>query len=81
MVGHRSRWKTKNVLKKPFKKELKLDDIQANIKEGENTNQKTPHSKAYLFVPKLLLLFNTSLNITFKTIRMVYLHFDFQITN
>ncbi len=75
MVGHRSRWKTKNVLKKPFKKELKVDDTQANIKEGENTNQKTLHSK--VFVPKLLLLFNTSLYITFKTIRMVYLHFDF----
>jgi len=45
MVGHRSRWKTKNVLKKPFKKELKLDDIQVNIKEEENTNQKIQHNK------------------------------------
>jgi len=47
MVGLGSRWKTKNVLEKPFKKESKLGDIQANIKEGENTNQKTQHSKAY----------------------------------
>ena len=81
MVGHRSRWKTKNVFKKPFEKEPELDDIQANIKEGENTNQKTQHSKAYpVFVSKLLLFFNTSLHITFKTIRMVCLHSAFQIT-
>jgi len=31
---------------KPFKKESKVDDTKANIKEGENTNQKTPSSKA-----------------------------------
>ena len=40
MVGHRSKWKTKNVSKEPFEKEPKLDDIQVNIKEEENTNQK-----------------------------------------
>ncbi len=57
MVGHRSRWKTKNVLKKPFKKESKLDDIQANIKEGENTNQKTQHSKVCPFCSKITVAF------------------------
>jgi len=31
---------------KPFKKESKVDDTKANIKEGENTNQKTLPSKA-----------------------------------
>jgi hypothetical protein len=57
MVGHRSRWKTKNVLKKPFKKGAKLDDIQANIKEGENTNQKTQHSKVCAFCSKITVAF------------------------
>ncbi len=30
---------------KPFEKELKLDDIPANIKEEENISQKTQHSR------------------------------------
>jgi len=42
----RSRWIMKKLWKKPFKKESKVDDTKANIKEGENTNQKTPSSKA-----------------------------------
>ena len=61
MVGHRSRWKTKNVLKKPLKKEQKLDDIQANIKEGENTNQKTQHSKAYPVCSKITVAFQITI--------------------
>jgi len=40
------RWILKNLWKKPFKKESKVDDTKANIKEGENTNQKTLSSKA-----------------------------------
>ena len=32
--------------KRLFKKESKVGDTQANIKEGENTNQKTLRSKA-----------------------------------
>ena len=79
MDGHRNRWKTKNVLKKTFKKESKLDDTQANIKEGEIQTKRPSIAKCAPSVLKLLLLFNTSLHITFKTIRMVYLHFDFQI--
>ena len=47
----------KNVSKKPFKKELKLDDIQANIKEGENTNKKTQHSKVYLLCSRITVAF------------------------
>jgi hypothetical protein len=42
----RSRWIMKKLWIKPFKKESKVDDTKANIKEGENTNQKTPSSKA-----------------------------------
>jgi len=57
MVGRRSRWKTKDVLKKPFKKESKLDDTQANIKEEENTNQKTQHSKVYPLCSKITVVF------------------------
>jgi len=45
------------VLKKPFKKESKPDDIQANIKEGENTNQKTPHSGVCPFCSKITVAF------------------------
>ena len=42
-------------LKKPFKKESKLDDTRANVKEGENTNQRSQHSKARAtFAPKSL---------------------------
>jgi hypothetical protein len=40
------RWIMKKLWIKPFKKESKVDDTKANIKEGENTNQKTPSSKA-----------------------------------
>jgi len=53
---------------------------------GDQVNNATKFSlvssivKRVPFVPKLLLVFNASLYITFKTIRMVYLHFDFQIT-
>jgi len=61
MVGHRSRWKTKNVLKKPFKKESKLDDIPANIKEGENTSQKTQHSKMCPLCSKITVTFQITI--------------------
>ena len=44
-------------VKKPFEKESKLDDIQVNIKEGENTNQKTQHSKVYLICSKITVAF------------------------
>ena len=30
--------------KRPFEKGLRADDTVVNIKEGENTNKKTPHN-------------------------------------
>ena len=49
LASAKEQWKTKNMSKKPFKRESKVDDIPANIKEGENISQKTQHSKAYTF--------------------------------
>ena len=34
----------KKLRKRPFEKGLRAGDTRANIREGENTNQKTPHN-------------------------------------
>jgi hypothetical protein len=34
----------KRLRKRQFEKGLRVDDTRANIREGENTNQKTPHN-------------------------------------
>jgi len=34
----------KKLRRKPFGKGLRADAIVANIREGENTNRKTPHN-------------------------------------
>ncbi len=38
----------KKLRRKPFEKGLRAGDTRANIREGENTKQKTPHKNMFL---------------------------------
>jgi hypothetical protein len=46
--GRNSLWMIRKLRRKPFEKGLKAGDIRANIREGENTNQKTLHNTIVL---------------------------------
>jgi len=47
--GERIEWIRKRLRRKPSGKGLRADATAANIREGENTNRKTPHNITALY--------------------------------